>query len=250
MGKESGLGAGLFFDGIDISNDVGAVNSINKGFDAIEMTGIDKRAMERVSGLLTGSIETDTFFNPTGAHLLVGANLSRNDHIISYYHRKATLGTPVASMVLKQEEYTGNREADGKFQFTNVTESNAYWLDWGYSLTAGARTDTGAAFGSTVDFGADAPGLYNAQAYCHVLAFTGTTATIKVQTSLDNTGDPFTDRITFPAVTSGPQALRATQAVPPPLIMERWARIAITGTFSSITYLVALTINRTDMNVL
>lgn len=249
MGKESGLGAGLFLDGVDISNDTGAVNSINKGMNTIEMTGIDKRAIERVHGGLTGAIETEHFFNPTGAHPVL-ASLPRTDRIISYFHRKATLGTPVASMVLKQESLDNNREADGKFMFPMSTESNGFWLDWGYSLSAGPRTDTGAAFGSTVDFGADAPGLYNAQAYLHVTAFTGTSATIKVQTSTDNNLDPFTDRITFPNVTAGPIALRATQAVPPPLVMERWARIAISGTFTSITYLVALTINRTDQNVI
>ncbi len=246
MAKETGLGANYYLDGIDISGDTNELGSVSKDMQVIPMTGIDKSATERKSGLLTGVIQSKHFFNPTSAHPAL-STLPRSDRVFTYLHRGSQLGTPGASMVAKQLGYDPNRETSGALLLSVEGQSNAFWLDWGLSLTAGKRTDGAPVNGSGVDFGADAPGFFNAQAYLHVFAFTGTSATITIQTSTDNGGgDPYTNRIAFDAVTTSPQSQRKQQTLPGSELMERWARVITAGTFSNLQFAVVLTVNRTD----
>lgn len=248
MAKESGLGAQLYMDQYDLSNDTNSVPRIGKSLNPLEQTGIDKLAFERKAGLLSGQITLISFFNPTNAHAC-HETLPRADRIISYCHR-ATLGTPVASMVAKQLSYNPTRDADGQLTAEVDAQSNAYWIDWGYALTAGKRTDTAATNGTGVDFAQQgAPASFGLQAYLHVFAFTGTSATVKLQQSSDNGGgDAFADVTggSFTVVTAATKERIATarnQAV------ERYLRVVTTGTFSNLVFAVQATVNRADLTL-
>lgn len=92
--------------------------------------------------------------------------------------------------------------------------------------------------------------LFGAQAYLHVIGFTGTDATVKLQHSSDNGGtDAYAD-ITgggFTAVTTGPQAQRiqTTRALP----IKRYLRVVTTTSagFTSLEFLVAVVRNETEV---
>lgn len=248
MAKESGLGAQLYVDEYDLSNDTNSLSRISKAANPLEFTGIDKSAVERKAGQLTGQITLTTFWNPTNAHAAYSP-LPRTDRIVSYFHR-ATLGAPVASMVGKQVGYNPTRDNVGALTAEVDALSNAWWLDWGYALTAGKRTDTAATNGTGVDFANQgAPASFGLQAYLHVQAFTGTSATIKLQSSSDNgAGDAFAD-VTGGGFTLVTAATKERIATARNLAVERYLRVVTTGTFSNLVFAVQATVNVTDMTI-
>lgn len=256
MAKETGLGAGLFLDGYDISGDSREVGTISKSMKPIPQTGIDKYAMERNWGLLDGAIDAVAFFNPTNAHLALGAAdaTRRANRIFSYMHKQTVLGTPVASLTAKQTNYDPSRGNDGSLTAKVAASQAQYWLDWGKSLTAGQRTDTGATNGTGVDFGDPSPlaFTFGLQAYLHVIAITGTDATVKLQQSNDNGAtDPWADVVGggFTAL-SGASAHTAQRiSTARNLTVKRYLRAVTvtTGGFSSLKFVVAATVNVTDM---
>lgn len=247
MAKETGLGAQFYLGGVDCSGDTGSIDRISKSLSPLPMTGIDKYAQERKAGVLNGLISWMSFFNPSGAHAVL-EDMPRTDRVVMYLHKNSVLGTPAAAMVAKQIGYNPTRDQAGSFTFKIEALSNAYWLDWGLSLTAGKRSDTAAANGTGVDF--SAAGSFGAQFYLEVFSFTGTSVTIKVQESSDNgSGDAFTDVVGggFTVVSSAPNQERIQTARA--LAVERYLRVVTTGTFSECTFAVMATVNRTDMTI-
>jgi hypothetical protein len=245
MTKQAGLGDGFYLDGYDLSGDVGALGRIGGGLAGTQdVTGIDKSAMERIGLARDGSLEWTSFFNPAlaAAHPVLSA-LPTTDRIATYC-RGRLLGSPAACMVGKQANYDPSRAADGSLTISVQALANGFGLEWGRQLTAGTRTDTGAANGSSVDFGA--AGTFGLQAWLHVTAFTGTDATIQLQQSSDDgAGDAFANVTggAFAQVTSGPVAQRIqtarNQAV------ERYLRVvtSTSGGFSSLSFLVVVSVN-------
>jgi len=63
MTKRSGLGDNFYIGGYDLSGDVGAVNTIADRTGLLDATGIDKSGRERMSGLASGEISFNSFFN-------------------------------------------------------------------------------------------------------------------------------------------------------------------------------------------
>lgn len=253
MAKESGLGANFYLDGNDLSGDVGSLSVISKSMDTIEATGIDKSAKERLPGQLDGEISFESFWNPVSGEHAVLRNPPRTDRIATYFHRPF-FSVPACSLVCKQVNYDPKRGSKGELNLNTQTLANAWWLDWGYTLTAGKKTDGAPANGTGFDYGSILDPLtfnFGAQFYLQVFAFTGTSATIKLQGSSDNAvGDPYAD-ITggaFAAVSSAPQSQRIQTARN--LAMERWVRVVTTGTFSNLVFAVMAVFNQTDMTKL
>jgi hypothetical protein len=150
MAKQTGLGDNCYVAGYDLSGDIGSLGRIGGGPAALEATGINKSAFERLFGLRTGSIEFNSYFNPsTNASHDTLSNLPTSDVIVTYC-RGTTLGNPSACLVGKQINYDGTRGADGSFTFAVNALSNGYGIEWGRQLTAGKRTDTAATNGSAV----------------------------------------------------------------------------------------------------
>ncbi|MFD5509108.1 hypothetical protein ACFWIB_15205 [Streptomyces sp. NPDC127051] len=241
MSKQSGLGDALYIAGYDLSGDIGAVNSIAGGPAALEVTGIDKLAPERIGGLRDGHIDYTAFFNTAvgRAHARLSP-LPTSDVLISYF-RGTALGGASANLVAKQLNYDPTRADDGAFTFAGSNMGNGYGLEWGTSMTAGKRTDGSATNGTSVDFGTGSTS-YGLQAYLHVFAFTGTSVTVKLQESSDNgVGDAFADVVgggftAATGVTSQRIATASNQTV------ERYLRVVTTGTFSNAIF--AVSVNR------
>jgi hypothetical protein len=245
MGKQSGLGDNLYVAGYDLSGDISAVSNVGGGPAAMEVTGIDKSAMERIGGLRDGRLQFASFFNPgTDRSHARFKQLPTSDVILSYF-RGTALGGPSAHIVAKQANYDGTRGDSGEFTFAVDAQANGYGVGWGKSLTAGKRTDTTATDGPSVDFGPGSPPAFNGaalfglQAYLHVFAFTGTSVTVKLQESSDNgVGDPWADVVggAFTAATGiTSQRIETARGQ----TVERYLRAVTTGTFTNAVFAVS-----------
>jgi hypothetical protein len=228
--------------GYDLSGDLGSI-STSGGPAALEVTGIDKSAPERIGGLRTGGMSWSAWFNPAAnqAHDRL-ENLPTTD-VIATYFRGTTLGDQSANLVAKQLNYDGTRGNDGAFSFAVEAQSNGYGVEWGRSLTAGKRTDTAATNGTSVDFGTGST-TFGLQAYLHVFAFTGTSVTVSLEESSDNGTDPWA-AVTggaFTAATGITSQRIATSAVQ---TVERYLRVVTTGTFTNAVFAVSVVRNDT-----
>ena len=245
MGKQGGLGDRLLVAGYDLSGDIGSLGRIGGGPAPLEVTGIDKSAMERIGGLRDGAIEFSAWFNPaTGrAHPRLSP-LPVADRALSYL-RGTALGGHAACLIGKQINYDGSRGDDGSFTLEVQALANGFGLEWGVQHTAGVRADTAATNGASVDGGAATE--FGLQAYLQVTAFTGTSFTVKLQQSADDgdadawadvPGGAFT---VATGVTSQRIATASDQAV------EQYLRVVTTGTFSAASFSVVVVRNETEV---
>lgn len=247
MAKQGGLGDNLYVAGYDLSGDIGSLGGISGGPAALEVTGIDKSAFERIGGLRDGKLEYTAWFNKATdrAHLRL-STLPTAD-VITTYFRGTALGGASANIVAKQINYDGTRGDDGALSFAVEAQANGFGVEWGRSMTAGKRTDGGAANGSSVDFGTGST-AFGLQAYLHVFAFTGTDATIRIQESSDDgAGDAFANVTggAFTQITAGPTSERIATAAGQ--TVERYLRVitATTGGFSDLQFAVSVVRNST-----
>lgn len=247
MTKQSGLGAAFWIDGRDISGDIASLSRLNSSRNLLELTGIDKFALERTHGLRDGGMEIDSLYN-VAAGAAFGAIQDvppTGQRIAQYVHRGTVLGTPSYALVCRQAESTGNRGNDGSYTWTHTLESDAWGIDWTKTLTAGKRTDTAATTGATVDF--EAATTFGLQAYLQVFSFTGTNVTVKLQMD-DNSGFTSPTDVTgggFVTVTAGPQAQRLQTSRT--LSVERYLRVTTTtaGGFTNLQFAVSVRKNTT-----
>lgn len=249
MTKASGLGARLYVAGNDLSGDVGSLSRIAGGNAPLDVTGINQSAFERRGGRRDGGIDFSAWYNPAAgaAHEVLSA-LPRTDQVVTYCHR-ATIGSPAACCVAKQIGYDPTRGADGSLAIAVQAQANGYGLEWGVLATAAARTDTGATSGASIDLGA--AGSFGLQAYLHVLAFTGTDVTVKLQQSSDNgAGDAFADVTggSFTQITGGAPLAERIQTARDQAV-EQYLRVVTTttGGFTSLQFLVVVAVNDTEV---
>jgi hypothetical protein len=243
MAKQSGLGDNLYVAGYDLSGDIGSLETISGRLALLEVTGIDKSAFERIGGEREGSLAYSAFFNDAAGQEHPRLSLLPTADQIATYCRGTTLGKPAACLVGKQLNYDGNRTQAGAFAFKVNAESNGFGLEWGNQLTAGKRTDGTATNGTSVDFAAAQAGAYGLQAYLHVFAFTGTSVTVKVQDSADNSAFADIPGAAFTAAAGITSERIAVSAV----TVRRYLRVVTTGTFSNAVF--AVTVVRNDTAV-
>lgn len=240
MAKQSGLGDNFYVGGYDFSGDIASLAGITLSRAVLDVTGIDKAAMERLHGVKDGGFEFTSFFNPAAAQAFPVLKTLPTADVTCSYFRGTTLGNPAASCVAKQINYDGSRSDDGEFTFKASVQGNGFGLEWGRMLTAGKRTDTTATSPATgVDTLASAS--FGAQAYLHVFAFTGTSVTVTLQDSADNSS--------FAAIAT-PMAFTAATAIgtqrisiPNTTTVRRYVRAITTGTFSNAVFAVNLVKN-------
>lgn len=237
MSKSSGIGDNLYIGGVDLSGDIGAIGSISDTQALLEVTGIDKGAIERIVGLADGSMAFTAYFNDAAAqaHATLSANRS-TDKIVTYF-RGTTVGNAAAGLLGKQVDYAPSRDADGALAIeVSVMGSDGDGLRWCRELTAGKRTDTSATNGDTVDDGAASS--FGLIAYLHVFDFSGTDVTVTLEDSANGSVWAAITGGAFTAVTAAPAAERITTATDG--AVRRYVRATTSGTFSSVTFAVAL----------
>lgn len=235
MAKQSGLGDNFYVGGYNFSGDIASLQGINLSRATIEVTGIDKSALERIHGIKDGGFEFTSYFNPSAAQAFpVLKTLPTTDVQCSYF-RGTTIGGTAASCVAKQINYDGTRTDAGELTFNASVQGNAYGLEWGRMLTDGIRTDTTATSPSTgIDTLASAS--FGAQAYLHVTGFTGTSVTVTIQDSADNSSFAnISPSMAFTAASAiGTQRISVVNTT----TIRRYVRVITTGTFSSASFAV------------
>lgn len=246
MTKQSGLGDRFFIDGFDMSGDTQSLSAVRGGRAPWDVTGIDKSAYERLLLRKDGQLTFTTFFNDATTSGAQGAfqtlkGLSTADRVCSYF-RGATLGNQAASLVSKQVNYDGTEGNDGSFTFATDAQGNGFGLEWGEQLTAGKRTDTTATNGTAIDFGS-VSSLFGWQAYLHVFAVTGTSVTVKVQDSADNSTFADLTGAAFTAATGTTAERLASSSIT--ATVRRYVRVISTGTFSNAVFAVNFVRNLT-----
>jgi len=241
-GKSAGMGDQLWIGGYDLGASTNSLTRCNGGPAPLDLTDITQSAYERKGGKRDGGMTVVSYFNPdVGASHEKYSALPTADQVCTYAHTTAIGGASVNTLA-KQIGYDGNRGDDGQFLLTVDMQANGYGLQWAFQATAGMRTDsaaTAAAAVSPLDFGATTPaGAYGLVMWVQLKAFTGTSVTIKLQESSDNSADAYADVVgaTSGALTSAPQGLRiATGAIN----VERYVKVVTVGTFSNAVFAVS-----------
>lgn len=225
MTKTNGLGDRLFVSGVELSGDTQSYLA-GGGHAVLDVTGIDRSAMERIGGVRDGRITWSSYFNPARAHPVL-KTLPTADVPLTLL-RSSALGAPAAVLVAKQIGYDGTRGADGAFTFAlEAQTTGGDGLAWGVQLAPGTRTDTTATNGASVD-GASATSVAWRWSVA-LTALTGTTITVALQDSADGTTWAAVSGATVTRTTVGQAVVAGTGTV------RRYVRATTSGTFTSAT---------------
>jgi hypothetical protein len=233
MTAQSGLGDNFWVDGLDVSGDIGSLGAIACPMTVQDTTPISMSAMRRIGLLHDGRIDYTAFWNPgvaaNDAHL-VHKTLPTANRAMQYC-RGTTLGAPAASMIGKQITYDGNRPGDGSFTLGINALANGFGLEWGQQLTAGKLTQSAAGNVTSVDQ-TTVSTAFGWAAYLHVFAFTGTSITVAIEDSANNSAFTALAGASFVAATAvGSQ--RITAGPTSTATVRRYVRVVTTGTFSN-----------------
>jgi len=244
MSKQTGLGDNLYVAGYNVSGDVGQLQRIGGGPALLEVTGIDKSAVERLGSVRDGGMDFTSFFNKAALQEHVALSGLPTADVLLTYFRGTTLGNPAAGLNAKQVNYDATRGEDGSLTFDVSAVANGFGIEFGRSLTAGVRTDTGATNGSSIDYGATiGQTSFGAQAYLQVFDFTGTDVTITVEDSTNDSA--WASLVAFTAVASSPTTERV--ATSDSTTVDRYIRVATStsGGFSDLDFAVMVVKNET-----
>jgi hypothetical protein len=246
MAKTSGLGDNLYVGGYDLSGDINALDMISGPISALDFTAINGSAYERQGGERDGQIDFTAFHNTAANQEHARLSLLPTTDTLLTYARGTTLGNPAACLMAKQINYDPTRGTDGALTFKVSAQGNAFGLEWGTQLTAGKRSDVAATNGTGVDITGGVTYAFGFQAYLQVFSFTGTSATIKIQSSTDDGGgDAYSD---VAGASFGAQsAIGFSRIATAVLTIERFLRVVTTGTFSQCTFSVVVVPNLTSV---
>lgn len=238
MAKTSGLGQRLYLHGFDISGDVGAINTIRSSVNPLDVTGIDKDAMERIHGLRDGEITFNVFFNTATDQEHDALSSLPTTDVLCMVLTGTTAGDPVFCLTAKQINYDWTRNADGSMQGSvQLLAATGVPLEYAELLTAkvthaSADDETGIDFGAQTTAGA--VGFLQ-----HFDADSGTVEYDLEDSSDSTTGadgswanlGAFTDVATPYAQTAQRIEIQGT--------VERWVRASTNGTFTNADFAMA-----------
>lgn len=238
MAKTAGLGDDALFAGFHVGGDIQQL-SVHGGPALLDSTDITQSAHSRLGGLRDGGIELTSYHDPAaGASQAAFSPLPVGD-VIATYLRGQAIGNPAACCVAKQIGYDGTRANDGMLTFKIEGQGDGFGLEWGIQLTNGVRTDSSATNGTSFDTLASAS--FGAQAYLQAVAVTGTSYTVTIQDSADNSSFTNVTGLSFTAVSAAPGAQRLATANN--ATIRRYVRAVTTGTFTVATFQVTLVKN-------
>lgn len=137
MAKQSGIGQRLYIHGFDISGDVGQIDGIGSPINLLDVTSIDKSAVERIMGRRDARISFTAFFNKAAdqEHLaLKGLPLT---DVLAVVLFGTTRGDSMVAISAKQINYDATRAADGALGFgVELLGSAGFPLEYGRVLVA------------------------------------------------------------------------------------------------------------------
>ncbi len=153
MAKTHGLGARFFWNGVNVSGDIGVVGTIASPKSSQENTGLDKSAVERIQLRTDGKLAFNGYFNDAGAaNRAAAAGSSFHEwsqmvatDIVLALALGAALGAECAVLVAQQAMLDVSRPGDGSLGISAEGQASAgYPLEWGKLITAGQITHAAA----------------------------------------------------------------------------------------------------------
>jgi hypothetical protein len=229
MAKSAGLAQKLFHHIYDLSGDVGSIDTWSTAVASLEVTGIDKSAVERIQGLVNGELTFTSYFNDATAAAHAALRVPTAGAPVTWALGQ-TVGDVAGMIQGLGVSYDPTRGADGSLTFSVTNESYTTLPVWGVMLTPGLKTDTSAANGATLDQGAQTTA--GAEAILHVTSFTGSNFTATVQDSAN--GSDWGTLKAFTQVTgTGSERVTVSGTV------ERYVRVISAGTFNPVSFAVS-----------
>jgi len=233
MPKTGGLSQEFYIDGHDLGGDVGAINECASPRGVLEITGINKAAVERVMTHGDGRIEFASYFDD-GTELSHNAlaGLPTGDVVVLWAYGGA-IGDSAAFLTAKQVNYDARRGQDMSLALTILCLGQGVALEYGEMLTAAIDTHSSASSSSSKDDAAStSAGL---AAVVEIKDIDSGTPTIIIQDSPNDSS--WSTLISFTAVASGnePAAERKTVSG----TVNRYLRVTTTGSFSNADFAIA-----------
>lgn len=240
MSKESGLGDNFYIGGYDLSGDVSALGVIAMRRAPLDVTAINKSAVERILGLQDGEISFATWKDTaTDAEQDALEILLTTDRVAMYFHG-AAVGNPAAAILGKQVNYDWQRGQDGSLAGTVQVLGNGAALDWGEQLTTGKQNFASATNGTSIDTGGSLS--FGAVGYLEVFSVGSGTAVVAIQDSADNSTFANVTGLAFAGATGRTQERLATGLT---ATIRRYLRVNVTGTFTNA--LIAVVVRKFDV---
>lgn len=242
MAKQTGLGCALYAGGYDVSGDTQQFTT-HGGPLPLDMTDITQSGYGRLGGLRDAGMDWTSFMDTaTGAEHDALSPLTTSDLISTIAIGPLAIGSPAVSQVGKQIGFDPTRGQDGMLTFALATQPNAFGQEWGRALTPGRRVDTTATAASSANSYDTGGALsFGAQMYVHLFAFAGTSVTISVWDSADNSSFLAVASLTTTALTTAHTTARV--AIGNTATVRRYIAVATAGTFSSADFFVQVTKN-------
>ena len=248
MAKTSGLGERLYVGQYDLSGDIGALSNVADVQNLMDVTPINKSAIERITLLKDGSLGFHAFWDTTAGqeHPVLKA-MPGTDAVWTWLMGTA-VGSPTGSLIAKLADYPLTRAQDGSLVIDPTVQANGYGIEWGNLLTSGAQTFASAAAGTKIDdyypvFVNHAPPVlalpspYGLSAYLHALSIGSGTATVAIQDSTDDLSYSNVTGAVFTAVTGATsQRIQTTKTQN----VNRYLRVNVSGTFTNLVAVVAV----------
>lgn len=238
MAKINGLGVRCFVGtsstAYDLSGDTSSISGIGSSQELLDVTTLEKSAMQRLAGLRDSTISVNGWFDSATSHnpFSPSGALPTADQNVT-----VTTGTSRGDVAIagaaKQANYDVERAANNALATSVQYEaSDGYPFEWGVLLSDGpAQTDSSATNSTAVDNGsASASGAYG---ILTLLSLGSGTVNIVVQTSSDNV--TFADYLTFTAATGATSEIKRSSSS-----CARYARVKTSGTFTDAKLLLVL----------
>jgi len=238
VSKQGGLDQRFYAAGYDLSGDVGSIDRCSGPHPVLEVTGINKSAVETIHGLAGGQIDFTSWFNDATDQEHDALSTLPTADVDVLWMTSATRGTPAAMLRAKQVNYDPTRSPDGGLSFgVSAMASAGIPLEWGVSLTAGTDEHASADESTSVDGGAATSDGLAAQMQLMSLG-SGTVTVVVQESSDDGAADAFTSLVSFTAVAAA--GAPATERKTVSGAVERYLRMATTGTFTAAAVAVAV----------
>ncbi len=243
MGKSSGLGDNAYVGGYDLSSDVLSIDTLSTPLNTQDVTPINALGHARLGLLRDGQFSFTTALDvAAGFEHTALSGLPTADVICTYclgLGAAPVVGNQAFCINAKEVDYPGTRASDGSILLKPTFQANSFGGEWGNTLTPGLRTDasaTAASSSNSYDTGQSLS--FGAQAYLQVTAFAGTSVTVAVWDSADNSTFLAVASFAFTAVTSAPASQRI--ALGNTATLRRYLAVATTGTFSNAVFSVVV----------
>ncbi len=247
MAIVTGLGSNLYLDGVNASGDTREISGVRMSRALQDRTTIDLEAMARLALLADGSIDFTSFFDDDADATFEAVKALDATDLVATWTAATTRGAAGFSLVAKEATFGSNRAQDGSFMLSTGLVANGFGVDGVRMLTTGVETLSGAGSTTAVDeLGTAGSTDFGLQAYLHVIAFTGTSATVTVQDSADgSTGWAAVGASIFTAATAaGAERIQTARTEN----VRRYLRLSVAGTFTDLQLAVAVTRNQAAVN--